>query len=291
MTVGFLPNFLIIGAGKCGTSSLHRYLSLHPDIFMSQLKELRFFDAREPFGRFRLGLEWYMNHFPVNAKARGEASPQYSFYPNVARVPEMIREVLGQPKLIYLVRDPIERLRSDHMRILDEYYFTRTFDEEISDIKQRDSYHRSRYFLQLSQYLNVFPRENIHVVVSERLQRDRRATLKKVFEFLDVDSDFWTPDFDAVHNKAKSNTKKVASWFDKCAPHSAKRLLHDNTLRSGSWQAYRALHWVSRLGGEPVAKSSLAPEQDAYLQTVFRDDVARLRDYLCDPIPEWRSYS
>src|SRR5690242_442495 len=122
------------------------------------------------------------------------------------------------------------------MRIRDEYYFTRTFDEEISDSKQRDSYHRSRYFLQLSQYLNVFPRENIHVVVSERLQRDRRATLKKVFEFLDVDSDFWTQDFDAVHNKAKSNTKKVASWFDKCAPHSAKRLLHDNTLRSGSWQ-------------------------------------------------------
>ena len=73
-----LPDFIIIGAMKCGTTSLHHYLSLHPDISVSRRKELDFFVAEENWAR---GLAWYESQFPDKGKVRGEASPKYTFNP------------------------------------------------------------------------------------------------------------------------------------------------------------------------------------------------------------------
>src|SRR5690348_17021002 len=78
-----LPNLLIIGAAKAGTTSLHDYLSEHPDIFMSKHKELRFFD---PESRWRLGVEWYKSNFDSRFAINGESSPRYTRYPRTAGV-------------------------------------------------------------------------------------------------------------------------------------------------------------------------------------------------------------
>jgi len=79
-----LPNLVIIGAAKCGTTSLHYYLNLHPQIFMSEMKELNFF-AHE--GHWKLGVKWYELQFPANMKRNikiyGEATPKYTHYPNI----------------------------------------------------------------------------------------------------------------------------------------------------------------------------------------------------------------
>lgn len=289
MAEGHLPNLLIIGAAKSGTTSLHRYLSLHPDIFMSKNKELRYFVPREKHGRLHLGETWYRSNFPVDAKIRGESSPQYTVFPHIKGAPEEIKRVLGNPKLIYILRDPIERILSDYVQIVDEYYHRVPLSEMIPTITERLSYPYSRYHFQLTKYLELFPRENILVIFNERMNADPRGTLRRVFEFLDVDAEFWTADFDKRLNTVRT-TKYIAPWFDRYAPEFLKRQLREPVLRSKAFRLYRALHWFSRIGGEPVLKPKLTMEEDLHLQALFKDDVMALRNLLSDPIPEWRAY-
>jgi len=285
-----LPNLLIIGAAKSGTTSLHRYLSLHPDVFMSKQKELRYFVPAERKGRLDRGVDWYTAQFPEDAAIRGETSPQYTLFPKIAGVPETIKRTLGRPKLIYLLRDPVERILSDYVQIVDENYHLETFKEMLTGITTTESYWYSRYYLQLSRYLEVFPREDILVVINERLSADPQGVMRTVFEFLGVDPDFWTDEFEQSHNAYKPG-KYIAPWFDGYAPEFLKQQLRDPVLRSRSWRMYRALHWLSRVGGDLVEKPLLDEDEDAYLTSLFQEDVTSLRNLLDDPIPEWRHYA
>lgn len=100
-----LPNLVVIGGMKCGTSSLHYYLSLHPQISMSEPKELSFFAENWPRGR-----DWYEAHFPEDLPIRGESSPNYMKHPAFPGVPERMVSLVPDAKLVYLVRDPIARI-------------------------------------------------------------------------------------------------------------------------------------------------------------------------------------
>lgn len=285
-----LPNLVIIGAAKSGTTSLHRYLSLHPDVFMSKQKELRYFVPADCKGRFDRGMDWYRAQFPKDAAIRGETSPQYTLFPKITGVPETIKRTLGRPKLIYLLRDPVERILSDYVQIVDENYHLETFKEMLPEITTTESYWYSRYYFQLSHYLEVFPREDILVVINERLNADPQGVMRMVFEFLGVDPDFWTDEFEQPHNTYKPG-RYIAPWFDEYAPEFLKQQLRDPVLRSRSWRMYRALHWLSRVGGDLVEKPMLDEGEDAYLSSLFQEDVTALRNLLGDPIPEWRHYA
>src|SRR6266480_7909195 len=82
---GALPNLIVLGAQKCGTSGLHYYLSLHPEVWMSRPKELNFFLEERNWNR---GVDWYRRHFDPDARVRGEASPNYTAYPHHLGVAE-----------------------------------------------------------------------------------------------------------------------------------------------------------------------------------------------------------
>src|SRR5690242_1505303 len=110
-----LPNFLVIAPPKTGSTSLHRYLEAHPEVFMSEQKELRFFIEQRNWNR---GLAWYERHFrnAAGAKAVGEASPGYALYPLYQGVPERIASVLGtRCRFLYVVRNPVDRIRSHYL--------------------------------------------------------------------------------------------------------------------------------------------------------------------------------
>ena len=99
-----LPNFIIIGAGKCGTSALYYYLHHHPEVQMSRVKELRFFNGE----KWNQGLGWYESNWDgSSAPVRGEASPGYTTYPEPSDTATRMHDVIPDAKLIYLVRDPI----------------------------------------------------------------------------------------------------------------------------------------------------------------------------------------
>ena len=183
---GALPNLVVIGAMKCGTSSLHYYLGLHPEIQMSREKELNFFLEAH---NWPLGLEWYRSWFAPQYKVRGETSPGYTAHPQHAGVPERMHALLPHAKIIYLVRDPADRLISHYLHNLTEGKEARPLAEAL-----RDPYNhymqRSRYARQLERYLAFYPMSQILVLKQDDLRAQRQATLARVFGFLDVDDTF-----------------------------------------------------------------------------------------------------
>jgi hypothetical protein len=179
-----LPNFLIIGAAKAGTTSLYHYVGAHPQAFMSAKKELSFFCEEFKWG---LGLEWYESQFEGagDAVAVGEASPRYSVYPLYKGVPGRIATVLPGVRLIYLVREPIDRMLSAYL----DNTIHGLEDRPVEEALTSDPFYvwSSSYGLQLEQYLACCRREQILVVRSEDLRRDRQAALGRVFQFLGID--------------------------------------------------------------------------------------------------------
>lgn len=186
---GRLPDFLVIGATKAGTTSLHFYLSLHPEIFMCRPKEPRFFaDAPEPLGRWSRGENWYRSLFVTGKRLCGEASPTYAAAPSIAGVPGRIASNLPSAKLIYLVRSPYERLVSHFLTHYRTQQASMSFAEFV--VRVPHALDSSCYGTQLAGYLEHFPSEQILIVESESLKKDRSATMQQIFSFVGADPGF-----------------------------------------------------------------------------------------------------
>lgn len=190
-----LPNLVIIGAMKCGTTALHRALGRHPQIAMSTPKELNFFFgpahadvASRPSwvdgNRWR-GIAWYASHFPAAAPVRGEASPGYTS-PDHPRVAARLADLLPHVRLVYLVRDPIARALSQYRHHVRDGTETRPVDEALTD---PDSQYlaRSRYHERLLPFLDRFPRGQLLVVAQEDLRAHPGRTLRQVVTFAGAD--------------------------------------------------------------------------------------------------------
>ncbi len=205
--IGPLPDFLIIGAAKSGTTTLYKYLCLHPEIYMSNVKEPCFFDADMSWHK---GWDWYRSLFDGarNGQVCGEASTNYTRFPQVPGVPEKISKFLPDVKLIYILRDPVERAYSHyvHMHTKEVFPgkpFELSFEEFIEQYPACiDS---SDYLMQIQQYLNYIPIKNMLFLQLEQLKRDPKSTLSKVFEFLCLKFDFDIPLDEKLHlNSAAS---------------------------------------------------------------------------------------
>jgi hypothetical protein len=183
-----LPNFIVIGAMKSGTTSLFHYLQAHPQVFMSPLKEVDFFAEGGNWGR---GLDWYRRQFDgaaPGATAIGEASTSYSKYPEYDGVPQRIADTLPDVRLIYVVRDPVERIRSHYQhRSLIGAEREPLEQAVLNDPRYVDC---SRYAFQIEQYLKVFPRERLLTVSSEDLRSKRAETIRRIYGFIGVDEAF-----------------------------------------------------------------------------------------------------
>jgi hypothetical protein len=201
-----IPDFIIIGTQKGGTSSLHYYLSQHPKIRMSVEKEIHFFDLN-----FNNGLEWYQRQFPKQDNNSeilfGESSPYYLFHP---LVPERVNKICPKVKLIVMLRNPVDRAYSHYMmqkkkgieefnnfedayraesaRINDEIEKINSDPKYYSYNHQKFSYlARGRYFEQIERWLNYFPLSNFHFIKSELFFQDINSVLTSVYSFLGIE--------------------------------------------------------------------------------------------------------
>lgn len=195
---GHLPNLLIVGAAKSGTTSLHRYLAHHPQVFMSEKKELQLFSGRD----WQERLAWYRAQFPVDAPVRGESSPGYSMDPILPHVPERIHSVMPDARIVYLVRDPVERLVPHWVEFYALGLEKKGLTDALADYDSPSNVYAmtSRYMHQLDRYREWFSDSRILVLDQRDLLADRLATLRQVFEFIGVDPEFWSPEFDTMHN-------------------------------------------------------------------------------------------
>ena len=245
------PNFFIIGAAKCGTTSLYDYLTQHPCIHSSLTKEPRYFDKY-----YYRGLNWYKTHYPSSVKKWFstkikkkpfvviDATPRYLDHPHT---PNRIKETISSPKFIVLLRNPIDRAYSHWNMRSGKKKESLSFDESIKTETQRignefekmdndDNYYSSDYFHhaylergiyvdKLKHWMNIFPREKFLIIQSEKLFENPQQEYDKVLSFLGLPQ--WTlkdtrPKGSRKYEKPKMTleTRKQLSEFFK--PHNER---------------------------------------------------------------------
>jgi Sulfotransferase domain len=243
VTTGALPDFVIIGTMKGGTSFFYHLLSQHPLVELCAKKELHFFDAL-----FDEGIEWYRQCFPAprlkdgHRTITGEATPGYMF---VRRAPERMARVIPQARLIALLRNPVERAYSHYHQNVEHGLENRTFEEAIglqepaeagkaqplgkqgensegeigAKLNDGSEYlSRSVYVDQLMRWREFFPREQMLVLKSEDFFQRAHETLKTTFDFLGLPE--WEPEVSEIAPK-KRNAGRYEGEMD---PSTKRRL-------------------------------------------------------------------
>ncbi len=222
------PNFIIIGAMKAATTSLYSYLKQHPDVFMTDVKEHMFFNNfnnKNNYiikGRQKKKITTFKEYYQLfdnvkNETAIGEASPAYISDKNA---PILIKDYLPNVKIIAILRQPVERAYSNYLHARragkeEINNFEKAFNEEGVRIKNNWSplyYYKNNgfYFQQLNRYYNLFPKENICVILFEDLIKNPISTTKKIFHFLNVDTSF-TPNTSNQLN-VSGTPKGILGW-------------------------------------------------------------------------------
>jgi hypothetical protein len=273
-----LPSFLVIGAQKSGTSSLDQYLRGHPQISMSRHKEPGFFTVEHNWAR---GLRWYERQFPgaKGIAAVGEASPSYSMHPLHTGVPARIASVIPDAKLIYLVRHPIERMRSHYQHRVAAG--TETLPIEAAFQSNPHYLNTSRYAFQITEYLQHFSVDCLLVVLSDDLKNRREHTLRAVYEFLGVNPEWRSPSVER-------------EWYV-TSEHRQRRRVTAQLMRSGSMKT--AAGKLPRFARDPLRKlthrdpptsdTRLSPVCEEGLRGALRGDVAALRTYVRGDFDGW----
>ncbi len=282
-----LPNFIVIGAMKSGTTSLFHYLQSHPQVFMSPLKEVDFFAGELNWDR---GLDWYRRQFTgagPETVAIGEASTSYTKYPQYTEVPDRIAATLPDVRLIYVVRDPIERIRShyQHRSLIG----AEREPLEVAVLTDPRYVDCSRYAFQIQQYMRVFPREALTVVSSEALRSDRERTIRDIYGFLGVDETYVsdTLDKEFYRTDERAGYPPIVWWLRRTvkryipAGKRAKELI-DHVLPSS----------LGRTPSEkaPATKESaftISDDVREQLAERLRDDVRDLRAYMPEGFDGW----
>jgi hypothetical protein len=277
-----LPDFVVIGAMKSGTTSLHHYLSLHPDITMSTEKEPTFFTKE---GRWADGVEWYGAQFEGVTKCMGEASPDYTKFPRHAGAPARMHSVLPDAKLIYIVRDPVERVISHY---IDAFSFGRThrsLDDVLDEDEGRHYIACSKYFLQLEQYLAFYAPERILIAQAEALASRRPETLTRIFEFLGADPTFTDEGFSRVLYQRAEHRRKTRVGYG--ALRFAKRVRQTALGRRLPAVLAQPIHAFNAVTATPVPQPELSTARRHELIAEFQPDVAQLRAFTGDELPGW----
>jgi hypothetical protein len=274
-----LPDFVTIGAKKCATTSLHYYLGLHPQIAMAREKELNFFVLERNWYR---GIDWYKSQFTGRGSIRGETSPDYTYRPVFEDVAARMHAVVPGAKLIYILRDPIERILSNYVHDWARGAEQRTISEALADLTASRYVWRSQYFMQLRQYLRYFSQPNILILTQEDLLHNRKQVMRQVFGFLGVTDTFYSLRFSHIKHPSRLKRRLTAR---------GRRLAETPMMRavdgwpSGVRRRVKAVVYfpVSR----PVPRPDLGGPLRRALIEHLRDDVDRLRAWTGRDFAEW----
>jgi hypothetical protein len=291
-----MPNFLIIGAARSGTTALHYYLKEHPQIYMCPIKETNFFAANGGWDEssaprrtmtqrlIRLSadsiriadLDDYCALFEgaSDELAIGEASPSYLIYPGAS---QRIRHHLPDVKLLAILRNPVDRAYSAHMlRVLYGGQERGVFGQSVRDI------YWGFYYAHLKRYYDLFDRSQIQVHLYEDLTADPAGVLGQIYSFLGVDPIL--PDLSVAYNVG--GVPRNGLWQAVLAGSSpvkaALKPLVPSRWRRG---AIDALHGLQRQGLTKPAP--VEPEVRAELIYIYKHDILQLQDLIQRDLGAW----
>lgn len=289
-----LPNFVVIGAAKAGTTALYWYLAEQPQIHMSPLKETNFF----AYGVDDAGQLLYGNpelhRFPVRtlrayrelfdeaggAVAKGEVSPIYLECPQAA---ERMASLLPEARIVCGLRNPVDRAYSDYLMYLRKLGRRLDHQRDLTPTAawaQPDSHwiRIGRYHEHLSRYFAAYRRDQIHIYLFDDLTADPSAVVQAIYRFLGVD-DVFVPDFDTPHNVGGV---PASMMFE--------RVLTSKRMRAAvePWIPHRVANLLRRVRTSNLQR---APALPAALRTQitrhFCADIARTADLIDRDLRHW----
>ena len=265
------PNFLIIGAARSGTTSLYKYLNDHPQIVISEIKELNYF-SRDKY--WRKGFAWYEKNFVPKNKSTiifGEASTSYSQAPYSPNVPKRIFSYNPEIKLIYVVRDPIERLISHFMQRTKAGLETREFYKLLENLDDIFYVWQGKYYYQLSQYLHYFKKEQIHIITFDDLIYDIDIVIYRLFEYLGVRQFNLGEKINIVHNASGKIIRKNIIGL------SILNIYHTFIeQRKIPYFIKGYINMLANLGGVEIKKPNISDEQKGLLLEYYKEDLILL---------------
>jgi len=296
-----MPNFLIIGTAKAGTSALYRYMKQHPEIYMPRFKEPRFFalesekvtclgpgDNQRFNRRTFTNINDYLTLFQgvSNEKAVGEASTLYLYNP---RTPGRIKYYVPNMRLIAILRDPAERAYSAFLHLVREGW------EPLIDFKQalRKEEMRIRgkweplwhykgmgfYYGQLKRYFDIFDQKQIKVYLYEDFKTYPIDTLQNIFHFLGLDETF-TPNMSTKPNVSGiPKNKRLHSFLVK--PSLIKKLLKPFLPTETRWRLKNILK------NKNLVKPALHPEVRQQLIELYKEDIFKTQELIQRDLSKW----
>lgn len=284
----FKPNFLVIGAPKCGTTSLYYYLRQHPDIYLPVQKELHYFsykqlsdNANGPGDRQVLSSlcssqgQYSKNFDAVKAElAIGEISPSYLYY----GVHQEIKKDLGVIKIVVMLRNPIDKAYSQYMHMIRDQRETLSFHEALlaeesrrerkwSDIwRYAES---SLYAERLRDYISVFGHENVYIINFDEFVKDSQTVMSSLFNFLGLDARVKIST-DSIYNRTgKSRSTILANFLSK--PNPLK-----SVVKHISPDAWRIALRLKIMDYNTAKKDEIDGHSREYLREYFAKDVSKL---------------
>ena len=286
-----LPNFLILGAAKAGTSSLCEYLKTHPQIYMSPIKEPNFFalDGTEPqfpSEDMRRSLDGTITHDLASYErlferardetARGEGS---SWYLHSRKAPERIQHYIPRTRMIVILRNPVERAYSAyrmHRRLGTEQ--APTFAQALAEQERRrntwdwgtEYLEPGYYHRHLSRYFERFRREQIRVYLHEDYSADPAGIVRDVLQFLEVDPSFVPPNLAVRYNTAENSPRPAGALAG---------ILRRLTGRGAAL--------ASAPAATPSRASDVAEEIRAELIGLYREDIGKLQSLIARDLRSW----
>lgn len=298
-----LPNFLIVGAHKAGTTSIYHYLKQHPEVLMSSIKEPNFIASpfleprRDVIGNFKKpdslikALEDYRRLFrgANGERAIGEASVS-NLYCGEKAIP-YIKKFLGEPKIIIILRDPVERAFSAYSQLLFEKREHLTFEEALEQEEKRISdgfwfvysYKKmGHYYSPVKAYMDNF--KDVKVYLFEELANDSQALMRDMYAFLGIDDTF-VPDTNIRYNVSGAPTVSVLGAF--LRPGIVRDIagsVAKFVLPQEKWSALR-----SGVTNTFLSKSEMKPETRQFLKDFYREDTVKLEGLIGRDLSHWRN--
>lgn len=269
---------MIIGAQKCGTTSLARQLAAHPQICFCQIKEPGFFNTTEDW-RASVA-EYHALYDPEPGQICGEASTMYTFLPEWRGTHRRLHDYNPDLKLIYIMRQPVERIISNYSHRL----VRKTVAEppETAVFADPAYLNRTRYSVQIKPYLELFPRENVLFLIFEEYVADQKKTLRQIADFLQMDPQAYPATLQTKAAHKSVGESHLTPWMKRVkafAPVQAILPLAPTAVR-GVVRNY--------LGNKLEEKPQFSPELKQLLWRFLEDDVRNIEAIIGRRLDIWR---
>ena len=262
------PDFIIIGAMKCATSTVHDQLSMHDPFFMTTPKEPNFFSDDEIYAK---GFGWYGSLF-ANAdtgQLKGESSTHYTKLPKYPETVERLVEYCPDVKCIYIMRHPVDRLVSHYIHEWTQGAISCDINEAVS--RHPELVEFSRYNMQLEPYLKTFGHKSVLPMFTERLKDNPLRELQVIFDFLDVfEKPVWQPD---IISNVSAERLRACAWRDAIVNSPLLKFIRRTFVPKSVRTRIRKL-WTMQ------ERPSLAPDTVQNLEVIFNRDLSLLSQKL-----------